>query len=76
MLRKPNTCYGCRALSHRCASWYCCLGYEVLEREERRIWGKVYVPFPLESCPKPRTLREYFNADHKDRIAARDATRK
>lgn len=59
-----KSCYGCRALAERFdgfrMKYYACnLGYKIREDEIRHDWGKSTLPIPLESCPKPRTWREY-----------------
>lgn len=55
-----RTCEGCRALQYNQYDTTCLLGYK------RKIVGKFPMEFeiPDESCPKPKTYREYVKCSN------------
>lgn len=60
-----KTCNGCRALRYICGDWRCVLGYKI-KGEKISIHGLYYYsPKPVEQCPKPKTYKEYFDAEPK-----------
>lgn len=66
-LRLKKTCYGCRAMgSDSLGIPLCSLGFQ-MGFNKARIQGLPSEPVPLEPCPKPRTHREWFDAEPKSK---------
>lgn len=60
-------CDGCRALDDRHDDYRCRLGYRI--REVKKYVADTYVrqPKPDEECPKPKTWREWSDAEPKQK---------
>jgi len=54
-----RTCRGCKALT---ALGNCLLGYN------NGIKDSTPIPSPKETCPKPKTIREYMVTPHKEEV--------
>ena len=67
-MKHPKKCDGCAAFWQSQMTFHCELGYEIGTRRIGKIVNKtgsadIVVAFPNGgACPKPRTIRELFNA--------------
>lgn len=67
-MKHPKTCDGCAAFWQSQWRFHCELGYEIATRKAGTITDKtgtadIIRAFPkCGACPKPRTIRELFNA--------------
>jgi len=61
-------CDGCRALQWlEYDGYFCDLGYRIKIIEKYSVGNKkIYASIPIEQCPKPRTYKQWFNADFKN----------
>jgi hypothetical protein len=68
-MKKPKSCYGCKAFYQSQWQYTCELGYQIKRTKVGSYKGADIIrPSPeCGECPKPLTLKEFFDAKPKAR---------